>query len=565
MAFHQPTPFAAPGRQAARYGPQEVVTPTTQNLTNVSHEWVSRLSDFGSLNTVARSGDSEEDEGIDEDEELDSLDDGLHAFREPSMYTASQRVDQIGGSILPAHDGLGTFAASSIPVQEQLWRFEQYNPRRASIGHRRRRSSVQRRSDDVEDDEGQSLENTRIERIEKWRLEQSKVLLEEIEKETRRRRASQATEGEQSTTHTVNQKVTERGGQNEPQKAQSPDSPVLDTIAEETESFWQRITRRVIRDLMGIDDALLSIIFGEALPPDEGLSSTPTAKGSFPPSTLAKPSSQHPLSPSNNWEDRLLSRLAHELNILIHQLSHPPTLPSVSLPNQATMDYAGIPITPNLTPLPQSQTSSSSPQPHFRPTLPSRRPTISSASEHAARWGIEEEEDTAVSTANDIEYWERTPDLKTVFGYLQTRFSSPQTPHSPASQKTPANIATDRTPDSLRRAAIIRQHHPLVTRPLRAHDRHPHLNSHTQNRRGSLLSQLSHTHGGSGWTAGYGQVNASPGLGSYLKRAGGSCASASTKKSKRDESGASRNYWDIGGSGGSEGGFVGGVGAWGEV
>lgn len=570
MAFHQPTSFAAPLRQAARHDQQEAVTPITQDLTTVSHEWVSRLSDFGSLNTVARSGDYAVDEGIDEDEELDSLDDGLHAFREPSMYADSQRADQIGGSILPAHDGLGTFAASSIPVQEQLWRFEQHNPRRASIGHRRRRSSVQRTLDSLGEDEGQTLENTRIERIEEWRLEQSQVLLEEVEKETRRRRASRAKEGRQGTTHTANQEVAEREGPSEPQKAEPPGNPVLDTIAEESESFWQRITRRVIRDLMGIDDAVLSVIFGEALPPDED-STPPTTKSSLPSSPLAERSLQQPLHHSRNWEDRLLSRLARELNILVHQLSHPSTLPHPSLPSQATMDYAGIPITPKLSepsePLTQSRTSSSYPQPHFRPTL-ARRPTVSSASEHAARWGIEEEDDPGVSTANDIEYWERTPDLKTVFGYLQTRFSSPQPRHSPSSQRTPTHIATDRTPDSLRRAAIIRQHHPLVTRPLRAHDRHPHFNTHTHHRRGSFLSQLSHgySHGAGGWTAAHAGLGpASPGFGLSLKRAGGSCASVSTKKSKRDESGASRNYWDIGGSGGSEGGLVGGMGAWGEV
>ncbi|MCJ1251278.1 hypothetical protein MMC30_008509 [Trapelia coarctata] len=578
MAFHQPTPFTAPLRHAARHDQQEAITPSTQNLTSISNEWVSQLSDFGSLNTVARTGDYEEDEGIDEDidedEELDSLDDGLHAFREPSMYTPSRQSNQVGGSILPAHDGLGTFAASSVPVQEQLWRFEQYNPRRASIGHRRRRTSVQRKLDTVEDDEGQRLENTRVERIEKWRLEQSKVLLEEIEKETRRRRTSRTSEGRQTTPHTPNQDVTARGEQNEPPKVQSPDSPILDTIAEESEPFWQRITRRVIRDLMGINDDLLSVIFGESLPPDENSSTIPPTKSSFPSSSLEEtPSQQRP--PSKNWEDRLLDRLARELGILIHQLSHSHALPPYSPPNPVTMDYAGIPVTPKPIsesphPLTQTQTSSSSPpQPHFRPTLPSRRLTISSASEHAARWGIEEEEeDTAVSSANDIEYWEHTPDLKTVFGYLQRRFSTQQQ-LSASSHKPNINIATDRTPDCLRRAAIIRQCHPLVTRPHRVHERHAHALNHTYShalphshlthtRRSSLLSHHSYSYGGY-------NAQLSPGL--HLKRAGTSCASASTKKSKRDESGASRNYWDIGGSIGSGSAVVGsgGVGVWGEV
>jgi len=575
MAFHQPTPFAAPLRQTARHDQQEVVTPTTQDLTNISHEWVSQLSDFGSLNTVAPSGDYNKGEGIeqdiDEDEELDSLDDGLQAFREPSMYTVSRHSNQIGGSILPAHDGLGTFAASSVPVQEQLWRFEQYNPRRASIGHRRRRSSIQRRLDNVEDDEGERLENTRVERIEKWRLEQSEVLLEEIEKETRRRRTSRASEVKQTTSVTPDQDIAAREGQTEPQKAQPPENPVLDSIAEESESFWQRITRRVIQDLMGIDDALLSVIFGESLPSDEDLSTTPATKGSLPSSSLADSSSPRRL-PAKNWEDRLLARLARELGILVHQLSTNPHALPYSPPNRATMDYAGITITPKPTlespdTLTATQTSSSSPQPRFRPTLHTRHPTVSSASEHAARWGIEEEEDeAAVSGANDIEYWEQTPDLKTVFGYLQRRFTSRQQLSASSSQKPNINIATDRTPDCLRRAAIIRQHHPLVTRPHRAHDRHTYPNIHTHphlthTRRSSLLSHQSHSYN-------YNNLNAaqlSPSL--HLKRAGTSFASVSTKKSKRDESGTSRNYWDIGesiGSGSAVAGY-GGVGAWGEA
>ncbi|MCJ1416194.1 hypothetical protein MMC32_002529 [Xylographa parallela] len=535
MAFRQP-PIFAPARQAPASYHDSAVGPLSPQKTVGSQEWVSRLSDFGSLNTVARSGQYDE-EALDDDEELDSLDDGLHAFREPSMYNTSRRADQSGGSILPAHDGLGTFAASSAPVQEQLWSFEQFNPYRKSTDHRRRRSSVQRRLDIVQDEEVAQLDTTRMDRIEKWRIEQSKVLLEEIEKESRKRRFSRTTkEGPES------QESLDKSASSVRREAPSALLEDKDVI-EDTESFWQRITRRVVHDLMGIDDSLLAIIFGESLVSDEDLSTTPTLKDTYFSPTLATCNPPGAFISSRTWEDRLLDRVARELGFLVRQLSeHSDAFNTYIRP--ATMDYAGIPITNTAVvetndAVESGEIMESSQNPQFTPTLKQRQPSTSSTSEYAAGWGIEDHQDPLPTPILDTEYWERTPDLKTVFSYLQRRFSSQQRSVSTTARP---DIATANTPDSLRRAAIIRQHHPLVSHSAKVHERR-------------LLRRSFIPH--------HSIQQQSP----SLKRAATSCASLSTKKSKRDASEGSRNYWDIGGSIGSGSAIAtfGGTGGWGEV
>ena len=162
--------------------------------------------------------------------------------------------------------------------------------------------------------------------------------------------------------------------------------------------------------------------------------------------------------------------------------------------------------------------------PHFAPTFPSN--TYSEAS----LWGIEEEipeADTrnaplaptttiAEDLALDQEYWERSLDVKMIFNFLVKRFTSRLPPQA---QPRPQPPTSNASADSARRAAIIRQHHPLVNSSTTA-------SSEAQRYRAS--------------------VNLKPGI----LRSSSSCASQSTKKSR--PSGASaRNYWDLGGSVGS--------------
>ncbi|MCJ1257272.1 hypothetical protein MMC24_005097 [Lignoscripta atroalba] len=515
-------------------------TQTTSTDRTPRTAGLSRLSDFGSLNTAARSGQNEDDvfdageDAVEDDEELDSLDDGLHAFGEPALYHTSRRLDQSGGSILPAHDGLGTFPASSSAVQQQLWNFERYNPYKRSLKHLRRRSSAQRRLDANEDPDGQHLENERMERIEKWRMEQSKILLDEIEKETRRRKLCRSSDLDRDDAHTL------AGLQQE--KCESPSSNMnvpdqsrastLPCQPEKDESFWQRITRRVIRDFMGIDESLLSVIFGESL-----LADTPSIPRrtltTTPPTPLdSRLGISTSLVSHDTWEDRLLTRLARELGTFVHHLSeHPGAFSTEAHPT--TMDYAGIPIDRQSTPRPiPDDPASSSSTPYFTPTLQDR-PAPASATNHPELWGVDEEDRFP---SQDTAYWERTPDLKAVFGYLHQRFISQRDSSTPS---TKPNIAISNTPDTLHRAAVIRQHHPLVPRTTARSREH---------RQNSLFHHI-------------------PPSSVSLKRPGSSCASLSTKKSRRGASGSSRNYWDIGGSVGSGSAIAatGGLGAWGEV
>jgi len=547
--------------------PSTARTHTTSTERTRRTAGLSRVSDFGSFDTAAGSGDFDGEvsaasdrlaEDVEEDEELDSLDDGLHAFHEPSIYrTSSRRLDQRGGSILPTHDGLGTFPASIPPVQDQLWQFEQFNPRRRMEGHGVK-TSVQRRIDAAGHGHDVDAENDRVQRIENWRMEQSRVLLDEIEKETRRRRLSRSgessdaiyvAEGEEVATGASKRTVSDLPNVQRTSSS-SPQEP------EETESFWQRITRRMIRDLIGIDESLLSVIFGESLPQDN------TAAPARLSTTLSSQDMELPTdpiasTPSRSWEDRLFERIARELDLLVHHLSgHPGAFSTYLHPSQAYSEYAGIPVTRTSTPRLPAQNSTPYDSGNLDPVdFPQFSPTLQDANTspatHAALWGIEQEplptEDARLQ--RERESWERELDVRTVFRFIRNRFTN--TEHGASTdltRDTSTNFAMSSNQESARRAAIIRQHHPLVSR---THDR--------QTRRADLLHHHHHHH--------HYALHNSNSQHPQLKRPGSSCASVSTRKSAKRASGSSRNYWDIGGSVGSGSAIAatGGMGFWGEV
>jgi hypothetical protein len=595
MAFRLPPQVA---RRRNSYSAQQVPeldipSPVSQLFENESTQWVlfsppqpstarthttstertprttgaSRLSDFGSLGTATRSilgfeGDDTEgdvEEPLDEDgTELDSLDDGLHAFRAPSVTQEStSRLNQSTPAVLPAHDGLGSFHASSQPVQEQLWQHEQFNPRRRGDVRLRRRSSVHRQLDTIEDREQVDMEHERWQRIEKWRMDQSRALLQEIERETRRRRR--------------NSRVSVLTDQVAPQPIVSgtsdgvPETPKEDLLqpqqeSEEDESFWRRITRKVIRDLIGIDDSLLSVIFGESLP-DMGSDDSKSA-GTDNTLNLNETLRELDSMPDEQglWQSKLLQRIARELGILVHHLcEHPGAFTTyLNVTNEIPNEYAGIPLDrlaeendaapqgasaePALHTAMSSQDSIMSPQ--FSPTM--RDPT---GKEHAAHWGIEDEDDAnreplpeSARLQQEKEYWERELDVMMVFRYLRNRFGRR------GSNADSTHASSRRHPqDASRRAAIIRQHHPLVAR---AHSR--------------SQAQLRRQSGPTGIT--------SPLLRQHLHRPSSSCASQtklSALSSRRTLTSSSRNYWDIGGSIDSASAIAppvaAGVGLWGDA
>ncbi|OJK03552.1 hypothetical protein ASPACDRAFT_75102 [Aspergillus aculeatus ATCC 16872] len=533
-----------------------------------------RLSDFGSFGTATRSAvgpesEAEEDaldEPLDDDgTELDSLDDGLHAFRAPSLVH-----DDPGAPVtLPAHDGLGSFQASSETVQHQLWQHEQFNPHRRPDLQPRRRSSVQRQLDSITRDEEADVERERWQRIERWRMEQSRALLNEIEKATRRRRDSRASgpsgQAEQPISPAESLEVS-----------QTPaSSSTAEQETDNDESLWKRITRKVIQDLIGIDDSLLSVLFGESLPctEDAEMHTSARSNSEFDFNEAINQELDSASDQSPPWKNKLLQRIARELGILVHQLcEHPGAFTTyLNLSHDIPNQYAGIPLerlpeednrlsasAEPATMIESTNNAESTLSPQFTPTL-----QVPDSREHAALWGIEDDDDLVRGSSGSAgdpssesarihqerEYWERELDVSVVFRYLRNRFSQ-----RPNTTDSIHNTSHRPTQDASRRAAIIRQHHPLVARA--------HARSQAQIRRQSQYS--SHHSGPTGVS--------SPVLRQRFRRPSSSCASQSAKmsaiSSRRTMTGSSRNYWDIGGSidsGSAVAPVAAGVGAWGDV
>lgn len=544
MAFQQPTLQRHSTIQIPR-APSTQSLPHQQLQTTESQEWIlfapgsqaessargteirtpglTNETELGYFNSTARSGQPASsilDDEATEDAELDSLDDGLHAFREPTLFPTTTHQTNGTVPVLPAHDGLGSFQASSAPVLEQLWRHEQYNSKRKHEGHHRRPSSVQRHLDTIDEFEAQASEEKRL-WIEKWRTDQSQALMEEVEKETRRRVRTSSKGGNSiddilGTTPKQSDYISRAQIQPPPEQDQSDNEP-----------FWRRITRKFIRDIIGIDEPLLSVILGESLPGEE----TPRAGSPAPEEETKHKELEDDVDIDAGWRDKVLQRIANELGVFPSQLTpHPGAFTAYPAYNA---DYAGMPV--SLTaqrPAPESfmtriatnQISSLSSGPKFTPTLRD--------DQHAEHWGLEDEPssadmDSSLDLKKEREYWERELDVKMVFRYLRDRLFSRQ-------QQQPQKLQPIQRDDSAHRAAIIRQHHPLVNRA--------HRSSVRTRRDSKVLS----------------------------RRPSSSCASESLKGSRKASalrSGSSRNYWDIGGSVGSGSIIASGgmIGNWGQV
>jgi hypothetical protein len=594
MAFQQPQQRPAPLRQISpakqnQERQQLPASPARKRTIEESQEWIlfspaqndeqsrtsqtprtaTQLSDFGSLETHIRSqplGVESQDNDLtcqgtevdDDGAELDSLDDGLHAFHHNPFSGSSINLDHSGGTVLPTHDGFGTFP-SSAGLQEQLWQFERYNPQRKK--HVRRRSSVQKRLDALAEEQDIDIEDERTARIEKWRLEQSKAVLEEIEKETKRRRRRLS---RLSTSMDLKaNRVEESAAQIPLRDTVIHEESESETRTEEqpaTESFWKRITRKVIRDLIGLDENTLSVIFGESLP--EEATPTPTQPSPIAVATASPPESRVTFDdPGYSWEIRLLNHIARELGVLVHQLTeHDGRAFQTYLQTRETAsDYAGLPVrepSERQSSLRQQHNDRSarrlSTDPLFAPTL--SQPFSPLDAPDKSLWGIEEEPDDDIEQRLQQEraYWERDIDVNMIFNYLRRRFSqvSDQVPEAStaASGPLPASWATVQSasalgssPESIRRAEVIRKHHPLVSRAAAAAQSH---------RRDSLirrhqLQQLA-----------------------QKRPSDSSCASQSTKRSRRTMSGSSRHYWlegSVGSVGSGPAMSSGALGGWGEV
>lgn len=513
----------------------------------------SQVSAIGSVNTPARSDFSvgqHRSAGLidvldeDEDAELDSLDSHLPEFRSTPNFFSSPQTPQHNAPVVPAHDGLGSFRLEQEGMgpdaQDRLYAFEQYNPRRV----KRRRESFEIAQAQLEDEEAQHMD--KMHRIEAWRLEQSRLLLEEIQKETRRRRRSNASRSGISTAHRAeeNAPAALSTDDKEDQGNEWHDQNASD-LESERGSIWGRITRKVVRDILGIDDKMLGVLFGESLPDEEELSSTPKASAKEPPHQHKPTAVENATDPT--WQLKMLERVAKELGLLIHQLSdHPGAFSTFTRVQQMPIPYAGLPSIPEaMNDVKQNENTndSSIAMPEFQPTVGTQIRPIDiaqrRASHSSAHTGAQEPIESSGTAAFTQEEWEQDLDIRLVFRYLRSRFmprlggtgGGSANPHF----STPSGSSAQ---DAAAKAARVRQHHPLVARSRPAVER--------RNFKATATPSSS-----------------SP----VIFRPASSCASQSTRRSVRRSSSSSRHYWDIGGSVGT-GSLIATtnpMGSWGEV
>lgn len=485
----------------------------------------SRVSDLGSLNTIARSSQPSnvqasvassavEDLSVEEDAELDSLDSHLPEFRSvPGEHVPSYRDNQHSVPVFPAHDGLGSFRldrpAIGRDAQEQIFQFEKFNPRKLHLAL----ESTQQAQFDFEHPRIQ--EDEKRQRIEAWRLEHSRVLLDEVQRETRRRRKSLAS------LHR-----TQKSNDTQANSMAWHDDDAIDTETED-QGFLARMTRTVVKDILGIDDRLLGVLLGETIVETDDLSSTPRA-------SMIKDAQLQSQSPEEqSWQLRVLETVSRELGKLVNALSqhHPGAFSTYSRMQQMPLPYAGLPVIPEAgdslaTATATKETSSRTSQPDFQPTM-GRRP--SQPMNIPGKAAEDKQDDTKMSDAFTKDEWERELDIKLVFRYLISKFSS-----RPSSSSSSSYMPSSTTQDAAARAARVRQHHPLIARS-RPIERRPF----------KVI------------------VPSSP----VAMRHHSSCASQSTKRSARRSSVSSRHYWDIGGSLGTGSRIAtnGPMGSWGEI
>ncbi|KAJ4143943.1 hypothetical protein NW765_001095 [Fusarium oxysporum] len=265
------------------FAPTDVTT--TSYLTETDHSLKtpgrSRVGDLGSLNSAAKSeAESRQSAsafGLDEedDAELDSLDGHLPGFRSiPAVQYQPQDEQQGSGPVFPGHDGLGSFHLDQptlgAEAQDHIYQFERFNPRRQY----QRRESFDLRQLDVEHDQVHEAEKRQ--RIEAWRLEHSRVLLGEIQRETRRRRFSQASIQKRPSSN-VPSVPSALAYDGESDNMTWHDEDAIGTSSD-SEGFFSKVTRRFLRDVVGMDERSISVFLGETVPEDdEDLSSTPRA------------------------------------------------------------------------------------------------------------------------------------------------------------------------------------------------------------------------------------------------------------------------------------------------
>ena len=400
----------------------------------------------------------EEDEEDEEDESYDTETDSLRPFRD---------LGNEGPVMLPMHDGLGTFPSSSGVVSGLRSLEESLRIVAEAAG-------------------GESTSDDINARIQKWREEQGQALLDEIQRASRRRTSlfSGSIRGgdlkdEDEASMNIEGLETEV---EEAEKCTSTSTPTQSNSGASTaaahggaheETLWRRITRRFIRDIMGIDDDLLQVIFGEALP-EEATASFLAEGGRL----------------GSEAEERMLNRIARELGVMVNQYTPHPASDGRAFstiagkvksrdglsgdnddgvktpqppPPPPAQQYQQEEPTSIPQPRPRSQsTASTSSIPHyqFAPTLP----PLQQSPHHPTLWNIEEslqeEKAAKAEAAKRKEYWEQELGVRVFFSFLKSRFSSssPSAPTSTPSTESAAGITHPLIP----RARVVYPRRRLV-------------------------------------------------------------------------------------------------------
>ena len=481
----------------------------------------SPLSDFGSLNTIAH---SEAEDGSNAaalvTDEVDSLDEGLRAFQDPPLEILTARSNQNLGAILPVHDGLGTFSPSRTPFDNRARSPDIGTPQHDTDVPRPTRLALSSDSINVrQSTESAWLDEQRMRRIEQWRLEHSRYLRRQIREAKGQTDKRQRIEKDEAYAKAELKDCPRSNPQSDSTHRVPPSSPI-----------WQRFAQHIVQDLMGIDDSMLCLLFGEELlcTEDTSVSDLQT-------------SDQHLHSP-RDWQSRLLRRLQEEIQRLALQLlpddhSAPPL-------GSRNSEYAGIPLDW----LSKRYQAAEVPAPDvvkarslgFTPTLqtPYVRPGGQAAQvdrDIADTDGLERR------SGLDTGHQSQISNLRTVLRLLYRHFLSFGTLKS---DKNASDLATTQSSEALRRAAFIQQHHPLASR------------SRPRNYEADRASQSRQFNGSLNLVA----------FATGIKRHNSSCASWSTKRSRRTTSDqTSKNYWDVGESIGTGSAIIAGAGAWGEL
>ncbi|KAF4122801.1 hypothetical protein GMORB2_7108 [Geosmithia morbida] len=546
------------GSPSSAVAPPSLKTPGRSRLGDPGSAQGARsdIHDGGDVSISAVTTSAIGDDLGDEDAELDSLDSHLPSFRSlPRRDSSSQQ--QPGGTqsfptaVFPSHDGLGSFhlqhPTSGTEAQDQIYRFEKFNPRRTQ----HRRESLDRIQTEWESE--QAREAQRRQRIEAWRLEHSRVLLEEIQRETRRRRRSSM--GSAGHVHAV-LRTPSVSAKQQPQSSTGEDMDDLtwhdeDADVPSTEpGLLAKFAQTVIKDILGIDDRMLSLLVGEAMPEDadeEKLSTTPRASHMSSAATAT--------NRDEPWQTAVLERVSRELGLLVNQLSHhhPGAFSTYTKVQQMPLPYAGLPVIPETGSAPATTIGDGSQQ---TPAMPQFQPTIKQATRPTATSSDKPSIATMAGDGDTFtkEEWERDLDIKLVFRYIRSRFTAgssnnePSLPPSPSALQAPlagngtGSLAASTSQDTAAKAARVRQHHPLISRS-RTADHHRRAFRATAPTVGPSSSPVA------------------------VMRHHSSCASQSTRRSTRRSSVSSRHYWDIGGSRGTGSVIAsnGPMGSWGEV